>query len=130
LNKKFFASLLICLSTGIASAILSLVVLSFLDPFLGKLLPGQTAYIAGLVVFEELSKLVAVWLIFYLIIKNLTFLNSFIYSIFLALGFFLFEGLLILLNQDIVDFLRKAKSNSFAGHLAHFSIIHIQLFLT
>lgn len=104
MNKKLFALLALCVLTGMAAAFLSLAVSLFFVSLLEKLPENQLLETASLVILEEISKFAFIWLIFYLIADNLSFLKSLAFSFFLSAGFSLFEAALIFAGTTPLNF--------------------------
>ena len=100
MNKQSFAFLIFYFFAGIASGLLSLVLLTLVTTSLEKTSLEQPAILISLVFFEEVSKLILLWWLFDLIEKKIYLLSAF----FLALGFSFLEILLILLGGNSLNF--------------------------
>lgn len=99
MNKKYLASLIFYFFAGIASGLLSLVILTLVTTSLEKTSLSQSLVLIGIVFFEETSKLILLWWLFDLIERKIYLSAAF----FLALGFSSLEMSLILLGKNSLN---------------------------
>jgi hypothetical protein len=100
LNKQYFASLIFCFFAGIASGLLSLIILTLVTTSPEETSLNQSSILISIVFFEEVSKLILLWWLFDLIEKKIYLSAAF----FLALGFSSLETLLILFGKNGLNF--------------------------